>query len=168
MGKIISLVCAASIALLLFSCTKKEPSSEIGEPAPDFTLTDINGNSVRLADMKGRVVMIEFWATWCPPCRESVPVLNGLYKKYKERGFTLLGVSIDKGQDVRAVVSSFVRDLSVAYPVLLDTDNVNQSYKVVNVPSSFVVDKNGRIAFKHVGYFPGIEIMLSTEVEALL
>lgn len=168
MKKIISLVCAVSLALLLFSCTKKGPSAEIGKLAPDFTLTDINGNSVRLADMKGRVVMVEFWATWCPPCRESTPVLNELYRKYRDRGFTLLGVSIDKGQDVRADVNSFVKELSISYPVFLDTDDVYLSYKVINVPSSFMIDKNGRIAHSHIGYLPGMAESLTKEIEALL
>lgn len=166
MGKIISLVCAASIALLLFSCAK-EPSGA-GNIAPGFTLSDINGNKVRLSDLKGRVVMVEFWATWCPPCRESAPVLNGLYKKYRDRGFTLLAVSIDKGQDVNADVSSFVKELSISYPVLLDTDDVYLSYKVINVPSSFILDKDGRIAHSHVGNLPGMAESLTREIEALL
>lgn len=166
MGKIISLVCAVSIALLLFSCTK-EPSGA-GNIAPGFTLSDINGNKVRLSDLKGRVVMVEFWATWCPPCRESAPVLNGLYKKYRDRGFTLLAVSIDKGQDVNADVSSFVKELSISYPVLIDTDDVYLSYKVINVPSSFMLDKNGRIAHSHVGNLPGMAESLTKEIEALL
>lgn len=162
------LLCIISAAAILISCTKKEPSSEIGQPAPDFVLTDITGKNVRLSDMKGRVVMIEFWATWCPPCKESAPVLNELYKKYKDKGFTLLGVSIDKGEDIKAAVSSFAGKLSISYPVLLDTDNVGQTYNISNIPSSFMIDKKGVIAYKHLGYFQGIEIMLSKEVETLL
>ncbi|GAB4421170.1 MAG: hypothetical protein OHK0032_16930 [Thermodesulfovibrionales bacterium] len=157
-----------AIALFALSCNKGRGRAAIGKKAPDFTLTDLNGNKIQLSDLNGKVVMVEFWATWCPPCRESVPEMKEVYEKYKDRGFVLLGLSIDKGKNSHAEVGSFVKEYSITYPVLLDDSNINVSYGVSSIPTSFIIDKEGKIVSKRVGFIPGLGEEISKEIEALI
>lgn len=161
-------VCVISVALFVFSCNKGDERAVYGVKAPDFTLSDINGNKTSLSALRGKVVMVDFWATWCPPCRESVPDLKAIYEKYKDRGFVLLGISVDKGNGISAEVSSFVKEYSITYPVLIDDGRVNVLYGVASIPTSFIINRDGKIANKHIGFIPGSEDELSKEIEALL
>jgi thiol-disulfide isomerase/thioredoxin len=114
------------------------------------------------------VVLVEFWATWCPPCRESVPELNEVYEKYKGKNFELLGISVDKGGDASSSVRAFVKEHAVLYPVLLDERNVNNLYEVSGIPAMFIIDKEGKVVKKFTGFIPGLGEILSKEVEGLL
>ena len=126
-----------------------------GGPAPAFTLTALSGDQQALSQYKGQVVMVNFWATWCGPCRQEMPVLDQMYKKYKPAGFTLIGVSIDK--EAPAVKELLARK-PVSYPVLLDPANqVSKAYHVAEMPSSVIIDRRGQIRYIHRGYKPGDE-----------
>ncbi len=154
-----------------FSCQKREtdteaPTPEIGASAPDFTLNDINGATVSLSQNKGKVVMVEFWATWCPPCKEMTPGLISLYERYKNKGFVLFAlVSDDEGS---AAVGSFVKEYGIAYPVLAADRGTIRKYGVSGIPASFLIDKEGKIAYKHAGNTPGIMDELESEIKKLL
>ena len=116
-------------------------------PAPDFCLTDLNGASVKLSDYKGKVVLLDFWAVWCNPCRELVPTLDGLYRDYRDRGFVVLGFSMDKveGYNRRRAgeVSTFAKE-NIHYPVLWATDEVRYAYgDIPSVPTVMLLDRNG-------------------------
>lgn len=161
-------VCAIFIALFVFSCQKGGERVVHGDKAPDFTLSGINGERTSLSALKGKVVMIEYWATWCPPCRESIPEMEELYKKYKDKGFVILGISMDKGKDIHAEISSFLKEYSVTYPVLMDDSKVSVQYGVVSLPTSFIINRDGRIVNKRIGFIPGSSEELSREIEALL
>lgn len=167
MRRLFLVILALTAAFSLFSCSKSKNNAVFGNSAPDFTLNDLNGNKVTLSSMKGRVVMVEFWATWCPPCKESIPELNKLYNKYKDKGFTVLAISVDKGLD-SAELAGFARDYSLTYPVLLDNGKASSSYGVGSIPTSFMIDKNGRMVSKHMGYDPDLLESLSKEIETLL
>lgn len=161
-------VCVAVIFFFAISCKKEESKVVEAGKAPDFTLSNVQGNRVMLSGLRGKVVLLEFWATWCPPCRDSIPALNKLYEKFKDRNFELLAVSVDEGRDVSSIVGSFVKEHAVIYPVLLDDHGVNRLYEVGGIPVMFVIDKDGRVVNKHVGFIPGLAESLSNEIEALL
>ena len=165
--------CALMAVLVVFlvalSCKKTEERTarESGK-ASDFSLTDLQGAAVTLSQMRGQVVLVEFWATWCPPCSESVPELNKVYEKFKDRNFRLLGISVDKGGDVVSRVRAFVKEHAIGYPVMVDDGSVHVSYGVSSIPVMFVVDKDGRVVKRHMGFIPGLAEILSKEVEDLL
>ena len=162
------IVAALILALFVFSCAKKGEKHVIGGNAPDFSLSDIQGNSVRLSDFSGKVVLVEFWATWCGPCLDAVPEMNALYEKYRSRGFIVLGISVDKGKDMQARLASFAKEHAITYPILHDIGDVNGRYGVYSIPSTFIINREGNIAGNHVGFSPALKEILSKEIEALL
>lgn len=149
---------------LLFGCTEK--TEKAGSTiAPNFTLQDMNGNSVSLSDYRGKVVLLEFWATWCPPCRAAIPGLETLYKKYKDKGLVILAVSMDNSSDWE-FVKSFIKDYRMTYPVLKGTEEVSALFHVRAIPLLLVLDKKGSIVKQHVGFV--YEDALEKDVQALL
>ncbi|MEA5114051.1 MAG: TlpA disulfide reductase family protein [Geobacteraceae bacterium] len=150
-------LCHATLALVLaFSycflsgCGKPDNVSETGHTAPDFTLRDMSGNRVRLADLRGSVVLINFWATWCPPCREEAPSLARLNSRMTGRAFRLLAVAVDEGGAV--TVERFFRQFGIRLPALLDpSGNVARLYGIRGIPETFVIDRQGVVRKKVVG-----------------
>ena len=136
-----------------------------GEPAPNFTLNDADGNAVSLGDLKGQVVMINFWASWCGPCRQEMPLLEQIHRKYEPLGFTLLGVNVEENS---ADGQAFLKDRPVSFPVLYDPENgVSQLYDVVAMPSTVLIDRQGNIRYLHHGYKPGYENEYMDQIRAL-
>jgi peroxiredoxin len=134
--------------------------------APDFTLRTLDGPNLRLQEQRGRVVMLNFWATWCGPCRLEMPHLNKLYEKYRAAGFTLLGVNIDEDAGNAAGLSS---KLGLRFPVLLDSDKkVSRLYDLGTMPSSVLIDRDGRVRFIHLGYKDGYELTYEKQIRELL
>ena len=122
-----------------------------GDAAPAWELKDTNGNPVKLSDFKGKVVILDFWATWCPPCRAEIPHFIGLQEKYGKQGLVIVGISVDEGGP--EVVSSFVKANKVNYPIVLGNLDVAQQYDATNgIPTTFVIDRKGNIVSKHLGY----------------
>ncbi|MCM8812178.1 MAG: TlpA family protein disulfide reductase [Candidatus Omnitrophica bacterium] len=118
--------------------------------ASDFQLTGLNGEAIELGSFRGKVVLLDFWATWCPPCRAEIPHFNELYSAYKGQGFELIGLSV--GEDPE-VVRSFVAANDMRYPVAISNEKVEQAYGGIRgIPTTFLIDKKGRIAQKYVGY----------------
>lgn len=117
--------------------------------APDFTLGTLDGSTITLSDLEGQVILINFWATWCPPCRKEMPALQQINNQYQERGFTVLAVNL---RQETAQVSPFVKDLGLTFPVLLDLDGqVARRYRVRALPTTFLVDRSGVIRETIVG-----------------
>jgi peroxiredoxin len=134
--------------------------------APDFTLHTMNGPNLRLAEQRGRVVMVNFWATWCGPCRQEMPHLNRLYEKYRASGFVLLGVNVD---DDAANAVALARKLGIAFPVLLDTDKgVSKLYDLSTMPSTVLIDRDGTVRYVHRGYLTGYEDTYDRQIRELL
>jgi peroxiredoxin len=126
-----------------------EVAPKVGAQAPDFTLNDLNGQEVTLSDFRGQPVLINFWATWCPPCRIEKPFLEKAYEKHKGEGFVILGVNMRESEET---VRAFVNESGTTFPVLLDGSGfVIRLYKVYAAPTSFFVDKEGIIIDKHMG-----------------
>ena len=134
--------------------------------APDFTLKSAKGNNMKLSEYRGEVVMINFWASWCAPCREEMPILNDMYLKYRDMGFTLLGVNVEEDP---AGAKKMMQDLKVAFPVLYDTTNeVTKLYDVEAMPSTILVDRDGNMRYLHRGYLPGYEEDYERQVRELM
>ena len=124
---------------------------EISGAPPAFTLVDVNGKSVSLADFKGRVVILDFWATWCPPCKREIPDFIKLQSEYGSKGVQIVGIALDQPNKVKA----FVKDNGMNYPVLMGTNEVAASYGGVEaIPTTFVIDKSGKIVAKYEGFRP--------------
>jgi cytochrome c biogenesis protein CcmG/thiol:disulfide interchange protein DsbE len=122
-----------------------------GTPAPDFTLQDLKGRPVQLSKLRGKVVVVNFWATWCGPCRAEIPGFVKVYEKYREKGLEIVGISMDYAG--REVVEAFVKKNDMTYPVAIDLSQVPQQYGgVQGIPTSFIIDRQGRVAKKHIGY----------------
>jgi cytochrome c biogenesis protein CcmG/thiol:disulfide interchange protein DsbE len=119
-------------------------------PAPEFALKDANGKTVRLEDYKGKVVLLDFFATWCGPCKIEIPWFMEMERKNKDRGFAVLGVSMDdEGWDI---VKPFLAELGVNYRVVIGNDSTAQLYGGVDaLPTTFLIDRNGKIASVHIG-----------------
>ncbi len=116
----------------------------------DFMLPDLQGHTVRLSDLRGKVVLINFWATWCYPCRAEMPSMDTLYRDYRDQGFEILAISIDVKE--KAVVVAFVEEYRLSFPVLLDLRNVvGTRLQVGGIPTSYLLDKHGRIAGSEIG-----------------
>lgn len=155
---------ALAASLLVSAIVVAAPAP--GAAAPDFTLKSDGGANLKLSELRGEVVMINFWATWCAPCREEMPLLNQLYEQYRKVGFTLLAVNID---DEPAKARAMARKLGVGFPVLFDTDKrVSRLYDVAAMPSTLLIDRDGRVRYVHRGYVAGVEEKYRSQIRELL
>jgi len=153
---------------VVISCASITPvgAASVSGPAPDFTLKSLAGKNLKLSEMRGNVVLINFWASWCGPCRQEMPLLNSLHNKYEPLGFTVIGVNVEeKTENARG----FIKDTPVDFPILLDNRNqVSKLYKVVAMPTTVVVDRDGNMRFLHHGYVPGDELEYRKMVKELI
>src|SRR5882672_4015898 len=134
--------------------------------APDFALRSLEGPNLRLQEQRGRVVMVNFWATWCGPCRVEMPHLARLYDKYRASGFQLLGINIDKDPRQAATVST---KLGLRFPVLFDTEKkVSKLYYLTTMPSTVLIDRDGKVRYIHRGYRDGYEDTYEKQIRELL
>lgn len=141
--------------LISLVCVSMAGAAAVKGPAPNFTLKSLGGENLKLSEMTGNVVLINFWASWCGPCREEMPLLNALHKKYQPLGFTVLGVNVE---EQTGNARGFISDFPVDFPILLDnTNKVSKQYKVIAMPTTVVVDRDGNMRFLHEGYKPGDE-----------
>ena len=157
MSRIHLAAASAALALFLGACSRPSNAptanlkSETGrKQAPNFSLKDANGNAVSLADLKGKVVLVNFWATWCGPCEVEIPWFVEFEQKYKDQGFAVLGVSMD--DDGWKSVRPYVASHKINYRVVIGSEVVSQQFgDIESLPTSFVLDRQGRIATNHVG-----------------
>jgi peroxiredoxin len=139
-----------ALALLLAGCSKTSKLDAGRKQAPNFSLKDAAGNPVNLADYRGKVVLVNFWATWCGPCEVEIPWFIEFEQKYKDQGFAVLGVSMD--DDGWKSVQPYVAKHKINYRVMIGSEVVSQQFgDIASLPTSFVLDRQGRIATNHVG-----------------
>ena len=135
-----------------------------GQPAPDFSLPAFSGETVRLSDLKGQVVLVNLWATWCPPCKQEMPAIDAFYRAHREAGFTVLMVNV---QEDGGTVQAFIKANDFSFPALLDTQGeLMNLYGVHGLPTTFIIDRNGRVRHIQTGAITQAE--LETIVNPLL
>ncbi len=151
---------------LMGLCAVPASAKTVSGKAPDFTLKSRSGHNLRISDYRGQVMLINFWASWCGPCRQEMPLLENLYKRYKKLGFTIMGVNVDTDS---TKANNYLKDMSVTFPIVYDTTNaVSKRYNVNAMPTTVIVDRNGNMRFLHQGYKPGYENDYKKEVVQLI
>ncbi len=136
-------------------------------PAPDFTVPTLSGTSIRLSDLQGKVVLLNFWATWCVPCRTEMPTLEALYHRYKDRGLEVLAVNLDMLST--AGVEAFVKEVRVTFRIALDPSwSTAQVYRVVGLPTTYLIDRRGNVAVREVGERDWMDGVSQLAVEGFL
>jgi len=154
------------LVLGAFAVSGLASSDLTGQAAPDFALKSSTGENLRLSEYRGEVVMVNFWATWCGPCRQEMPLLDQLYSRYERVGFTLLGVNID---DNSSKAMNMVQELGVSFPVLFDSrKEVSKLYQVDTMPATVLIDREGTVRYIHHGYKPGYENEYLDQIRSLL
>jgi peroxiredoxin len=148
-NRIAAIIAAAALAVPALAA---DPT---GAPAPQFSLGARSGTNVSLAQYRGQVVMLNFWASWCGPCRQEMPLLDSIYTKYKRMGFTLIGVNVEP--DSKAA-NDWLKQTPVSFPILYDKESkVSRMYDVEGMPSTVIIDRAGKVRVLHRGYKPGDE-----------
>ena len=150
------------LLLFVMACV----SLSCAEVSYDFTLQGLEGKPISLSDYKGKVVFIDFWATWCPPCRLSIPYVEKLYEQYKDNeDFVVLGINLEESKED---ITKFMKKQKMNYPILLSDKKVISNYKITSIPRFFLIDRNGEIYNKYVGFAPGVEQLWQKDIEKLL
>jgi thiol-disulfide isomerase/thioredoxin len=162
--------CLIGLLLMDFTCFKMtsafaQEASSARTPAVGWKLTDLNGRNVSFSDFRGKIMILDFWATWCLPCRVEIPHFVELQKQYGNKGLTVIGVSLD--EQGPKVVKKFVKQLGVNYPIVIGNAKVAESYGGIDaIPTTFVIDRQGRIASRHMGYDD--KTVFEKEIQSLL
>jgi cytochrome c biogenesis protein CcmG/thiol:disulfide interchange protein DsbE len=163
MRKILPIVGLAALLIFLGTALARRPAAQSAyRQAPDFTVTDINGKTISLSQYRGKVLFLNFWATWCPPCRAEIPDFVDVYEKYKSKGIEILGISLDTKE--KSAIVDFAQKFKINYPVVLEskklTDKLLDDFQPGQfIPTTFVIDKLGRIRDKVVRSMDKEEIL---------
>lgn len=153
------------ILLIFFVvCTTKDQEQGKTLNNRDFTLATIDNEEITLSKLKGKVVLIDFWATWCPPCRNSIPVFIDLYNKFHEQGFIVLGIGLEE----KAPLKNYRNTHNIPYPILIGNKEVARAFGVQAIPHIFIIDKKGTIRKTQVGFSPGLEAEFETLIDSLI
>ncbi|MBF0329210.1 MAG: TlpA family protein disulfide reductase [Nitrospirae bacterium] len=174
MRKLLPLLFFIAVALQITACSQKgneaDKTQQSGRSSSSFTLVGLDGKNTNLDEFKGKVVLLEFFATWCYPCEIAVADLQRIYNKYKDKGFTVVAISEDEGSGAAVAVKKFVNNLRISYPVFIDDGkgSAARHYGIFGLPTSFIIDRDGRVVAKHSGLSPDMMNEMSREIETLL
>jgi peroxiredoxin len=155
----------ALLASVVFFLATAE-AGEIQGKAPDFTLKSASGKNIKLSEYRGEVVLLNFWASWCGPCRKEMPFLEQIQEKYSGYGFTVMGVNVEEDS---SKANKMLKDIPVSFPILYDTSNsVSKAYKVSAMPTTVIIDRDGNMRYLHKGYKSGDEETYKQWVKKLI
>lgn len=154
------------LILLIFFvvCTTKDKEQGKTSNNRDFTLTTIDNEEITLSKLKGKVVLIDFWTTWCSPCKNSIPVFAKLYNKFHEQGFIVLGIGLEE----KTPLENYRNQHNIPYPILIGNKEVARAYGVQAIPHIFIIDKKGKIRKTQLGFSPGLEAEFETLIDSLI
>ena len=139
---------------------------EIGKPAPDFTLKSMAGTNLNLTEQRGNIIVINFWASWCGPCRKEMPVLQTFYNKYQDLGVSVWGVNVEQENQAGR---DFLADLDLTFPILFDaTNKISATYDVEAMPTTVIIDRDGVVRYAFKGYKPGYEKKYAKAIKKLI
>ncbi|PKG82579.1 TlpA family protein disulfide reductase [Colwellia sp. 75C3] len=164
-AKIKTLLTKSLLASFFFIATSVN-ALEIGQPAPDFTLKSMAGTNLKLTEQRGKIIVINFWASWCGPCRKEMPVLQKFYDKYQELGVSVWGVNVEQENQAGR---DFLADLNLSFPILFDASNtISAMYQVEAMPTTIIVDRDGLVRYAFKGYKPGYEKKYAKAIKKLI
>jgi peroxiredoxin len=148
-----------------FGSSRRGTVASRSSNAPNFITKTLDGKAIKLSDFQGKVVLMNFWAVWCGPCKKEVPDLVSLYKKYQDKGFVVLGISdlSDLGE-----IKSFVKEHGMEYPVIVDRGDISEEYEVEAFPTTILIDRNGKVVQRYMGYSPVLRSKLEALVQKLI
>jgi peroxiredoxin len=159
----------ALLCLLVFACSyDAKDKVDKDDKAPLFVLTDVDGERTALEDYRGKIVVLEFFATWCEPCKITAPILQKLQARYKDSGVKVIGISIDEGVKAPEEVRSFMKEHRFSYTVVIDNGSAKKQYDAFGLPTTVIIDRNGRIRNRHYGITANYTRTITGEIEALL
>jgi len=159
---------ALFVLLLLGPAVCVSAGEVVGQPAPDFALRSLQGDNMRLSEHLGDVVLINFWATWCGPCRQEMPLLDEIYSKYRRAGLVLFSVNIDEADNL-AAAKEMADTLKISYPVLVDArKDVSRAYQASTMPLTVLIDREGVVRYVSEGYKVGYEVRYTDKLRELL
>jgi len=164
------MIFAMLLASLTWSATRLAGQQMVGLPAPDFKLPDLNGNKFRSSQLRGSVVVLDLWATWCEPCVADIPMFNRVHEKFQSRGVKVIGIAVESGwaKDIKPHVAKH----AIKYPVLVGNDRIVEQYQMIGFPTTYLIGRDGKIAKKYTGTVPDTEAQkeadLNREIEMLL
>lgn len=154
------------VATAMVGLAQLASALEVGTSPPEIGLTAFNGTRVSLAELRGKVVVVDFWASWCAPCKQEMPVLESLYQRFKQQGLVVIGVSVD---NERANAEKFIQSVRVTFPIVHDADHaVADRFHPPKMPTSYVIDKAGKVRFVHGGFRAEDARKLEQEITSLL
>jgi len=154
------------IAIILIVSPLIAHAGTIGTKGPEFKLADIVGKEVSLEQLKGKVIFLDFWATWCAPCRDELPELEALFKKYQGQGLIVIGVNVDA---TAAIIAKFLDKKHITFPMLIDAKGeAGDAYRVTGLPTAFLINRDGFIRYRHGGYGKEYIKMYEKEIIELL
>jgi thiol-disulfide isomerase/thioredoxin len=163
MRNVFKILCALAVTTI---ATAPSLAVAPAKPAPQFKLASMAGKQVSLDQYKGQVVMINFWASWCGPCRQEMPILEKLHGKYKPMGFSMIGVNVEPDS---SLATNWLKSTPVTFPILFDTKSeVSKLYAVAGMPSTVIIDRKGNLRWLHRGYKPGDENEYLDQIRALV
>ena len=154
------------LLLYILLSTNVNANVNEGDKAPNFTLKSNTGKNLRLSEYRGNVVLVNFWASWCGPCRQELPLLDTLYQKYSQFGFVTLGINID---DTSENAEPLLQNLNISFPILYDNDKtLSRLYQIDAMPSTFIIDQHGEVRHIHHGFLPGYEKIYEKQIRTLI
>jgi thiol-disulfide isomerase/thioredoxin len=161
----VRVLCLAALVLASGLASSESPL-QVGAPGPGFQLNSNSGKPISLADLKGQIVLVNFWASWCGPCRQEMPILEQLNQKYHSKGVALIGVNVEPDS---AAATAWLKATPVSFPILFDVDSkVSKLYEVQGMPNTVILDRKGVVRYIHRGYSPGAENEYLDQIRALI
>ena len=159
-------ICVVALTLVFSASVSYAASEKLSGKAANFTLKSRSGKNIKLSELRGNVIMLNFWASWCGPCRKEMPLLEKIHKKYKRLGFTLLGINVEENT---SAAKKYLKDVKVSFPILFDkTNKTSKLYNVSAMPTTILIDRNGNKRFIHKGYKPGYENDYKKQIKKLI